>query len=478
MNRLLALIAALAVWVDAGASTRPNVVFLLSDDQGAWALGGQHPDARTPNLDRVRAGGAALSRCYSPTPVCSPARVSLLTSRYGTELGVTDYLLPGPGEKNGVRAGTPTWPALLAESGYATGLFGKFHCGNGPENHPTRIGYQEFAGFIHGPDSSVDPEVEVHGTSRRVEGWTEDIVTRHALEFIQRHRERPFAVSIHFWAPHANTRQSTPDGDRTWLPVSPEDWAPFADRILQLPTPVHARLEVPRATRMLREYLASVHSVDRNVGRVLALLDELSLADNTLLIFTSDHGFNVGHHGIWHKGNGRWLLTDNRGSRPNLWETSLRVPALVRWPRVVAPGAEFQQVVTHLDWFPTLLAAAGVTLPPDTRIFGRNLLPLLKGEPVKWPDELYAQYSMRGGPVMRSYQTDRWKLVRYLSGSQSDEFYDRLADPEELTNLASLADARAQDARRSLEALLQARMRVINDPALEQLSHRNESQAP
>lgn len=469
-SRSLILVAGLAMVTSVLAAVRPNIVFILTDDQGPWALGAAgDPNAVTPNLDRLRAGGALLSRFYSTTPVCSPARATLLTSRYGTELGITDYLLETPGQGPGLTADISTWPRVLSAAGYVTGLVGKYHCGESREAHPTQIGYQEFTGFIHGAGTSIDPEVEVAGKKRTVKGWTEDILTDHALDFIRRHRDQPFALSIHCWAPHANTAQQTSDGDRTWLPVSPADWAPFADKDLILPEPDYPGLDVPRAKRMLREYLASVHSVDRNVGRVLDLLDELGLSGNTLVIFTSDHGFNLGHHGTWHKGNGRWLLMGNRGSRPNLWETSLRVPALVRWPGVIKPGAEFRQTMSHLDWFPTLVSAAATTLPPGVRIHGRNLLPLLKGENPTWSDEFYAQYSMRGGPVMRSYQTERWKLVRYLRGEQPNEFYDRVADPNEQVNLFSSNDAVVTAAMRDLDLRLQERMRFIEDPAVELL---------
>lgn len=469
----LALAAALATAPLAAAPARPNIVFILTDDQGPWTLGAAgDPNVVTPNLDRLRAGGALLSRCYSATPVCSPARATLLTSRYGTELGITDYLLQTPGKGPGLTGDIPTWPRILSEAGYVTGLVGKYHCGEKPEAHPTKIGYREFVGFIHGALTSVDPEVEVEGKTRTIKGWTEDILADHALDFIRRHRDQPFALSLNCWAPHVNNRQQTPDGDRTWLPVSPADWAPFADKDLVLPEPDYPGLDVPRAKRMLREYLASIHSVDRNVGRVLDLLDELGLTQNTLVIFTSDHGFNLGHHGTWHKGNGRWLLVGNRGDRPNMWETSLRVPALVRWPGVIRPGAEFRQTVSHLDWLPTLAAIAAAPLPADARIYGRNLLPLFKGENSAWPDDFYAQYTVRGGPVMRSYQTDRWKLVRYLRGEQPDEFYDRVADPDERMNVFRAEKAEVREAIRELDARLQERARFIRDPALELLAAR------
>ncbi len=450
-------------------AARPNFVFVMTDDQGPWALGAAGTkDALTPNLDRVAAEGAMLTRFYAPTPVCSPARASVLTGRYGTELGITDFLSLNREDLPGLDPGVPTWPRALSEAGYSTALVGKYHCGQQPESHPTRIGYDEFTGFIHGGMVSRDPVVEIDGRNVKVEGWTPDILTDHAIDFVRRKKNGPFALSLHFWAPHAN--QGTNEaGDRTWLPLSPADWEPFKDADPSLPEPDYPDLDTPRAKRMLREYLGSVHSVDRNLGRLLGVLDELGLTESTVVVFTSDHGYNLGHHGIWHKGNGRWLLVNDRGSRANMWEQSLRVPALVRWPGVIAPGSTVAQTASHLDWFPTLLAMAGVEPPASAVPRGRNILPLLRGQSPPWGGDFFAQFRMREdhaeGADMRSYQTERWKLVRFLRGKRGDELYDRVNDPGEARNLFGSADPVVQEATRALDMKLAAAMRRIGDPA-------------
>jgi uncharacterized sulfatase len=446
----------------------PNIVFVMADDQGPWALGAAGtPDVRTPHLDRLAAQGARLERFYSPTPVCSPARASVLTGRYGSELGITDFLPEGR-VLPGLDPAVPTWPRTLSEAGYATALVGKYHCGRQPQSHPTRIGYGEFAGFIHGGMVSRDPVVEIDGRDRKIEGWTPDILTDLAIDFVRRKKDGPFALSLHFWAPHAN-QGTNAEGDRTWLPLSPADWDLFKDTDPSLPEPDYPELDVPRAKRMMREYLGSVHSVDRNVGRLLRELDELDLTARTVVIFTSDHGYNLGHHGIWHKGNGRWLLVNDRGSRANMWDLSLRVPALVRWPGVIAPGTVVTQTASHLDWFPTLLAMAGVTPPVGAAPHGRSILPLLRGQSPPWDADFFAQYRMREddaeGADMRSYQTDRWKLVRFLRGRRESELYDRQNDPEESRNLFGSSDPSVRDAIRALDGQLAGAMREIGDPA-------------
>lgn len=464
----LHLIAAFVV-VDTAvcAAERPNIVFIMTDDQGPWAFGAAgDPNAVTPNVDRLRAAGALLSRCYCPTPVCSPVRASVLTSRYGTELGITDYLPRSDPPLPGLAPTIPTWPRALSQAGYTTALVGKYHCGALPESHPTRIGYDEFRGFIHGGMVSRDPVMEIDGVKQQVSGWTPDVLTDYAIEFIDRKRDEPFALSLHFWAPHANAGVNE-QGDRTWLPLSDADLAPFVELDPQLPDPNFPKLDRRRTKRMIREYLGSVHSVDRNVGRVLDALEELGLSENTVVIMTSDHGYCLGHHGIWHKGNGRWLLTDNQGPRANMWEHSLRVPAIVRWPRAIKAGSTVSQTVSHLDWFPTILAMAGIEMPENIVIRGRNILPLLKGDSPQWNNEFFAQFRMRkdhgDGADMRSYQTDRWKLVRFQRRRRPDEFYDRVNDPEETTNLIESTDPRIQRAVSDLQQKMVAMMQRIGD---------------
>ena len=454
----------------AGEPERPNIIFVLTDDQAPWALGAAgHPDARTPNLDRLCREGVRLTNCFVATPVCSASRAAIMTSRYPTEVGVTDYLSPERQPDLGLDPSWPTWPRVLANAGYATGLVGKWHLGHADRYHPTRYGYAEFTGFRVGGETSKDPRVECAGKQRTIKGWTPDILTDFALDFVRRHQATRFCLSLHFWAPHANTRQHTPTGDRTWLPLSETDFGPFRNLDPVVPNPDYPNLDIPRVKRMTREYLGSVASVDRNVGRLLGLLDELRLTKRTVIIFTADHGYNLGHHGIWHKGNGRWILTNNRGSRPNLWDNSLRTPTIVRWPTVITPSAVVTKTVTFLDWFPTIVAMAGVEVPADTVLCGRNILPVLRGERVDWSDDLFAQYRMwqwnQTGADLRTYRTTTWKLVRDFRHTGKDELYDLVNDAQEQRNLIDSPDPRALAAERELTARLSAAMRRINDPA-------------
>lgn len=452
-----------------GFAGRPSIVFIYTDDQAPWAMSAAreaHPDVRTPNLDRLVREGAYLPNAFTVTPVCSPSRAEFLTSRYGSEVGITEWINPRVEPELGLDPATVTWPEVLQSAGYATGLVGKWHLGEQAEFHPTRTGYDSFVGFLGGGTVLVDPPLEAGGVVQEVEGFTTEILTDSALSFIRRHQAEPFVLSLHYRAPHA-----------PWLPLPEEDWAAFRNLDPAVPDPDYPGLDLERLERMTREYLGSVASVDRNVGRVLQTLDELGLAENTIVIFTSDHGYNMGHHGIWHKGNGHWVLTDPppatenvpRGQRPNMFDHSLRVPAVVRWPAEIPAGSEVVHTLTNLDWYPTLLEMAGVRRPENVLLRGRSFLPLLRGEEIRgWDDDLYGEYSTRhqSRTHMRMYRTPEWKLVRDFLDPSRDELYHLAIDPAETTNLIRSADPEARRAETRLHAAILAGMREIGDPLL------------
>ena len=447
------------------SAERPNIVFLYADDLAAWAIGGLGiAEARTPHIDRLYAEGVGLRNAFTTTPVCSPSRAGLLASRYGTELGITDYLSASAEPEKGIDPDLPTWPKRLQDAGYATCFVGKWHVGGLDRHLPTNNGYDEFYGFRHGAGISRDPEVESDGQVRVVPGYTPDILTNEAIRFVNDRAGRtPFLLSLHFWAPHANTANRTPDGDRTWLPLSEPDWEPFRSLGVSLPEPDYPGLDVPRARRMLAEYLGSVASVDRNVGRLLAALDAAGIADDTVVIFTSDHGFNMGHNGIWHKGNGRWLLTDNRGYRSNMYDHSIRVPAVVRWPARLNPGTWVDQVVLNLDWYPTILAMAGLEGPGPDVIRGKDFLPLLDDREIPWRASFYGEYAQlhQEEADQRMWRTPRWKLVRDNRPGK-DELYDLENDPGEHRNLIDDGSPRTRRALADLDAALRNWIRKIS----------------
>ena len=251
---------------------------------------------------------------------------------------------------------------------------------------------------------------------------------------------------------------------------------PFEKLDPKLPRPDFEGLDVQRVKRFTREYLASTRGVDRNVGRLLETLDESGLRENTVIVFTSDHGYNMGHNGIWHKGNGHWILrkdslplaTENipAGQRPNMYDNSLRVPTCVVWPGVTKPGTRIDSSVTNLDWYPTMQEIAGGSSAEKKIVRGRDLSTLLTGSADGWDDEVFAQYSTRhqSKTHMRCYRTSKWKLVRDFNDPQRDELFNLIADPSETTNL--IDQQQHQAIVTLLHAKLLSKMKEINDPAL------------
>lgn len=448
------------------AESRPNILFILTDDQGAWAMGNENnPDADTPGMDRLAAEGAKFANFFVTTPVCSPSRAGLLTSRYGSEVGITDWISPRkrPDTSDesllGLDPNLPTWVRGLRDAGYRTGLVGKWHLGTQDQFLPRHFGYDFFYGFREGGAAVIDPVLEHDGVIAEEKGLISDLVTDKALAFLQdaAEKEAPFLLSLHYREPHA-----------PWTPVAEADEAHLKGRALTLPNPDVPNLDRERMEKSMREYLASVAGVDRNLRRILHLLDEYGLNKNTVVIFTSDHGYNVGHHGVLHKGNATWLTKGGEpsGRRPNMWDTSLRVPVLVRWPGVVTPGSVIVETITNLDWFPTLLAMAGAKPVENGVIHGRNFLPLLKGESIPWDNDFYGEYAMHHGADagMRMYRTPEWKLMRDFRQPGKDELYDLKNDPGETKNL--IDDPMYAAVRGTLSEKLNARQAAIAQTAM------------
>ena len=462
--------AALAAGAAGTKAQRPNIVFICTDDQGPWTLGHTgNADAVTPNLDRLFSQGAYLPNFFVTTPVCSPSRASTMTSRYGTEVGITDWIRTGQAtgideSETGLEAKFPIWPEMMQRAGYDTALVGKWHLGVLERHHPTKHGYRYFAGFRAGGVKPVDAELEVDGKVAKYPGIADDNLTNFAVDYLNtRDGSQPFLLNVHYRWPHS-----------PWQPLPEGDWAPYKDKTATLPEPNFPDLDTEKLQTSMREYLSACTGVDRNIGRVLATLDERGLADNTIVIFTSDNGYNMGHNGIWHKGNGRWILKstrdldsdDPRANRPTMYDKSLRVPTTIRWPGVVKPGSRIDNTITILDWFPTICAMADAEVPREATVRGRDFTPLLRGKKTRWDEDYYGEYSQHHyvNADLRCYRTPEWKLIRDFRNEGKDELYHLADDPNEHTNLTNAPEHAAM--REKLEKKLLARMKDLHDPVL------------
>lgn len=464
-----------------GQEQAPNILFVLTDDQAPWALGASgDPNADTPNLDRLVSQGAYLQNAFTTTPVCSPARASIMTSRYASEYDILDFIphpnhkLYDPSDNPGLDPESTTFAEVLQDAGYKTGLVGKWHLGDWTQTednrfHPTNHGFDYFMGLTGGGTSPDDPELEVDGAIQKFQGLTTDILTDYALQFIRRNANDKFLLCLNTRAPHGS-----------WLPVADEDWTPFENMDPHLPNPNYPDLDKKKVKREMREYLASTRGVDRNIGRILTLLDELKLTGRTIIIFFSDHGYNMGHNGIKHKGNGIWVTnkrpedTENISGkyRPNLYDNSLKVPAIICWPGVIKERTTISQTVTSLDLFPTIVDMAGAELPANHLVRGRSLIPLLKGENTEdWDENFYGEYSMTNycNAYMRCYRTPEWKLVRDFLNPERDELYHLALDPQENINLIHDPREDIKQVVRNLHLKIMEHMEEINDPLLDEV---------
>ncbi|MAT15930.1 MAG: N-acetylgalactosamine-6-sulfatase [Planctomyces sp.] len=457
------------------AVKRPNILFVYTDDQAPWGFGASGYDqAVTPHIDQLAEEGARFTNAFVTTPVCSPARVALMTSRYASEYRVLDFI-PQPGHRLydpdgdvGLDPEAVTFPEVLQQAGYRTGLVGKFHVGDWTRTedkkyHPTNQGYDYFMGLTGGGTSPDNPLLEKNGLVEQFEGLTTDILTDHALEFIREHHKQPFLLSVHYRAPHAK-----------WLPVAEEDWAPYAELDPEIPNPDYPGLRTELVKQKTREYLASISGVDRNLGRLLKLLDELNLRDETVVIFTSDHGYNMGHNGITHKGNGSWIVEPlppatehvRRGDRPNMYDNSIKVPLIVRWPGEIEPGTIVDDTVTSLDCYPTLVELAGAPLPADHLVRGRSLVSLFQGDtPADWEQDYYGEYSQihYSRADMRCYRTREWKLIRDFRDPSRDELYHLTEDMGETKNLIDEDRAEIKTVILELSRRIEEKMEEVGD---------------
>lgn len=469
----------------AGNSNRPNILFVLTDDQAPWAFGASgDPNASTPNMDKLAKKGAIFRNAFTTTPVCSPSRASIMTSRYASEYGIFDFIVSpthssltyDPSYNAGLDPESVTFAEVLQKAGYKTGLVGKWHLGDWTADeekkyHPTNHGFDYFMGLLGGGVSPVDPELEVEGELKKIKGLTTDILADYAIKFIKENADDNFLLCLNTRAPHTK-----------WLPVSESDWAPFENTDPILPNPGYPDLDTEKTKKRMREYLASTRGMDRNFGRVVDVLDELGLLENTVIIFFSDHGYNMGHNGIEHKGNGKWITktkpdhTENikRGYRPNLFDNSLKVPAFVYWEGVIQPETVIGNTISALDLYPTIVEIAGTELPDPKKhiVRGRSFLPLIKGENVdNWDNNFYSEYSMinYATAFLRSYRTPEWKLVRDFLDPKRDELYHIALDPEENINLINHPGDEIKEVIELLHQKILEQMKCINDPLLDEV---------
>lgn len=459
---LLAGLTALGTSGKPGAApVRPNIVFILVDDLRWDEIGcAGHPFVRTPNIDRLAEEGVRFGKAFATTPLCSPSRASFLTGLYAHSHGIIDNT-----DRSALSHQLKTFPLQLQSTGYETAYIGKWHMGNDDTRRP---GFDYWVS-IKGQGETTNPVINDNGRRTKVSGYITDILTDRAVAFIKPDRSQPFLLYLAHKALHPNLIQYD-DGS-----ISDPTASVFipAERHKDL----YAGLHIPRrrnafatpkgkpalqrkignlpplgpdtstSDQTIRDRLRMLTAVDESLGRILQALEQTRQLDNTVVVFTSDHGYFYGEHGL-------------SVERRLAYEEAIRIPLLMRYPSLIKAGSTQNELVLSIDLAPTLLDISGNG--DGTNLHGRSLVPLLERPASKWRNSFLIEYfSDRVFPRIENmgYQavrTKRFKYIHYTELDRMDELYDLEADPYEMANLTKEAGAAAilKEMKAELEKLL------------------------
>ncbi|SDW23520.1 sulfatase [Paenibacillus sp. CF384] len=460
---------------------RPNILFIMSDDHASHAISAYGSQINeTPNIDRIAAGGMRLDNCFCTNSICTPSRAAILTGQYNHMNGVKTLADPLDGRMT-------TFPKLLQKDGYQTAIVGKWHLGHGGNYDPTGFDYWSVL-----PDQGDyhNPVMIEMGVSQQFDGYVTDIITDKSLHWLKnRDKERPFMLMCHHKAPH-----------RSWEPNQkhmhlyedidiPEPETFYDDYATRSQAAVNAKMRIEDLTdfdtkgappagltpeqekkwkyqRYIKDYLRCIASVDDNVGRLLDYLDEEDETNDTIIIYTSDQGFFLGDHGWFDK---RFM-----------YEESLRMPFLIRYPRAIQAGTVNDTMILNVDFAPTFLDYAALPIPETMQ--GRSFRSVLDSEtPEDWRTSMYYRYWMHLDGAHEVYahygmRTQRYKLIYYYAealgttGSRDEsmppewELFDLAEDPYELRNVYYSPDY--EQIVKSLTLEMEQLMRDVGDEAL------------
>ncbi|WP_339729008.1 sulfatase [uncultured Gimesia sp.] len=399
-------------------SNKPNIVLIMADDLGYGDLscyGSKNCD--TPQLDRLASQGMKFTDFHSSGTVCSPTRAGLLTGRYQQRAGIDGvvYANPKKNRHHGLQKNEITLAQCLQSAGYRTGMFGKWHLGYQRQYNPTFRGFQRFVGYVSG---NVDYFAHLDGTgvfdwwhdaelNRDEQGYVTHLITDHAVDFIRQQKDQPFFVYIAHEAVHYPYQ-------------GPKDKPMRKEGVGDINSA--KRQDITNAYREMNT------EMDRGIGKVVAVLNELKLTDNTLIIFLSDNGANK-------KGSNGKL----RGFKGNVWEGGHRVPAIACWPGRITAGSVCEETVISIDLMPTILELAQATLPDDHQLDGVSLVHLLKEQQKLKPRSVFWDYNGRS-----AVRQGPWKLVLNQNHKAPVELFNLQDDLAESNNLAVKNPERVQ----------------------------------
>ena len=420
----------------------PNVIVILVDDLRWDDIGiAGHPFVQTPTIDQLARDGTRFLNAFATTPLCSPSRAAILTGQYVHTNGIIDNTA-----RDSASHRLSTFAIPLQAAGYETGFFGKWHMGNDDTRRP---GWSHWVA-MKGQGEAINPNLNVDGQRLVAQGYVTDILTQYTVDFMRRSRGKPFMVFLAHKALHPNV-QKRDDGSVAQLQNQSGGFVPaerhrgrYATAVVprrqNATVPVQRKPALQRAIpglaplspatgtpdRDVRDRLEMLLGVDESLARIDSTLRELGELENTVVIFTSDHGYFYGEHGL-------------NEERRLAYEETVRIPLIVRDPRNTRRGTTPSQMAQTIDLAPTILSLAGVT---DTvRRQGTSLVPILEGSPTSWRSSVLVEYytdQVFPRTLTMGYQavrTERHKYIHYLELQGMDELYDLEADPFELNNL-------------------------------------------
>ena len=442
---------------------RPNIIFSFGEGQRADSISlAGNPILRTPNHDRIGREGVWFRNSFVMNALCAPARAATMTGMYSHATGAlgndTNYPIPHS---------IPLFTDLLHEAGYEVALCGKAHMGEGARDRywDYYLGYNAAATNYYHPVMYEGRNGKITGPNT-YSGYVDDVVTDRALGWLEQKREKPFCLLLWWQAPHAPfyrarrhldlyngipiPKPDTFDDDLKGYPGKPRA---FADADNKIGTTILGSDDPRCLEELVKDYYAGLVDVDENIGRVLDWLTETGQLDDTVIVHSSDHGFFLGE----------WRMYDKRF----MHEPSIRVPTMIRYPKLFPAGRVVDEMVLNLDIAPTLLELAGVSIP--SRVQGQSLVKLAKGENTEWrKDWLYEYYEYPGSQQVkpnRGLRTERYKLIHYYLPPQEFELYDLQTDPGEKNNLYGKPEY--AELTRTLMQRIAAIRKETGDPALE-----------
>ena len=422
-TRIVALtiivLMSMSAWLRAASA--PNFIVIMADDLGYGDLSSYDGWIETPHLDTLAAQGMKFIDFHSSGNVCSPTRAGLMTGRYQQRAGIPSVVVADPTSAvhyHGLQTGEITFAELLREAGYSTAMFGKWHLGYYPKYNPIHHGFDVFRGYVSGNVDFIS-HVDQAGTydwwhqdkTAVEEGYTTHLITKHAVEFIEANKSKPFCLYLPHEAPHYPYQ-------------APND--PPLRSVGGAFNNEGERKDIKNAYREM------VQEMDKGVGEVVEAIERLGLAENTLIFFFSDNGANK-------NGNNGTL----RGAKGSNWEGGHRVPCIARWTNKITPGSVRDDLAISLDVMPTLLAAAGVSVPANHMLDGVNLLTVMLGD-----QKLGARQLVWNGKAIRD---GSWKLVVDGKGGETVGLYDLNRDLGEQNNLATAEPNRVEAMLAQLE---------------------------